>query len=248
MDVIQIAVDGVQRMTYRNTLEELGKTVNQVMSPMTLHRCVRTAGTRLNNVVRARPVEADAVLVDGTFIPAGRKKHHPLNLTLATRESGGGSVACLTTGEGWTPHRIAIDRTTFRDRTGNESPPKIATDLDPNLPESLTPEAAFWSPCHIHILRHASILLWKDGVKQGPEKKRILARVNGLVRHLRNSLNTHLPKGERKAVQSRIQATKDDLRGLAFDLWHRGRTNTAWFLNRVARIVTLFASLAFTGQ
>jgi hypothetical protein len=173
------------------------------------------AGTRLSNALRARPVEADAVIVHGTFIPPGKKKH-PLNLALTDQQSGGGSVRCVTTIEGWVPDRIAVSDATFRDQAGNESPSTVATDLDPNLPERLTQDEAFSSPCHIRIMRHPSMLLWKDGLKQAPHKNVLLGRVSDLLRHLRNSLNAHLPKGETEAFEHRIQATNDELRALAF--------------------------------
>lgn len=146
-DVIGLCVDAVQRMTYRNPLEELGKTIGCVPSPMSLNRYVVREGRGLNQEIRARELETQAALCDGTKLSRGNHQHHDVNVTLAVNPVGPARIRCLTVGEDWTRHANALKKTRFVDGDGRPSPAKVVTDLEKGLAGAVTPDQGFWSPC-----------------------------------------------------------------------------------------------------
>jgi hypothetical protein len=204
-DIIALAEQFTERMTYRNTREELGKLVPGVPSPRTINRRVIEDGTRLNQALHQRELVTGSVMPDGTQLHAQKGGQHDVNITLAIRPGNRPRLRCLTVGKGWEEHQRSLTRTRFRTPEGRPAPPTVASDLERGLAESMTPEGGFWQPDHVHVIRYTGYALWLDGLKRGPEKSAIVGEVSRSLAHLRNSLALHLPRGEIEAVRYRIQ-------------------------------------------
>ncbi len=246
-DVIALAEQFTERMTYRDAREELGKVVVGVPSPRTVNRRVIEDGNLLNEAIRRREMVTEAIIPDGTKLHAKNGKLHDVNITLATQFGERPRLRCLTVGAPWKAHRETLSRTTFRNVEGQAVPPTVVSDLEPGLGETMTPAGGYWQPDHVHIVRSARWSLWEDGLRGGPEKRVILRTVSGLLRHLRNSVTFHLPRGEVEAIEHRIQQTTKEFRRLGTRLLNAGYWRTASMLHRMSDQVTTFASLAVQG-
>lgn len=246
-DIIALAEQFTERMTYRNTREELGKLVPGVPSPRTINRRVIEDGTRLNQALHQRELVTGSVMPDGTQLHAQKGGQHDVNITLAIRPGNRPRLRCLTVGKGWEEHQRSLTRTRFRTPEGRPAPPTVASDLERGLAESMTPEGGFWQPDHVHVIRYTGYALWLDGLKRGPEKSAIVGEVSRSLAHLRNSLALHLPRGEIEAVRYRIQQTTEEFRQLGGLVREDRRWRTARFLERMSNQVTTFATLALDG-
>ncbi|MGB6442657.1 MAG: hypothetical protein WBF81_05100 [Thermoplasmata archaeon] len=247
-DVIALAEQFTERMTYRDAREELGKVVVGVPSPRTVNRRVIEDGNLLNEAIRQREMTAGAIIPDGTKLHAKEGgKLHDVNITLATTPGERPRLRCLTVGAPWKVHRKTLARTSFENAEGQPVPPSVVCDLEKGLAEALTPRRGRWQPDHVHVVRNTGYSLWEEGLKGGPEKAAILRTVSGLLAHLRNSVAFHLPRGETEAVAHRIQQTTKEFRRLGTRLGNDGYWRTARMLHRLSNQVTTFASLALQG-
>ncbi|EQD34520.1 ISH6-type transposase, partial [mine drainage metagenome] len=84
-DVIALAEQFTERMTYRDAREELGKVVVGVPSPRTVNRRVIEDGNLLNEAIRQREMVTGSVIPDGTMLHAKNGKLHDVNITLAVQ-------------------------------------------------------------------------------------------------------------------------------------------------------------------
>lgn len=248
-DVVHKAASMAQRMSYRNTREELEHFVQGTPSPMTINRRVIEHGTLLSAHVHERELDAATHQPDGTKIHAqGKDLHlHEVNLCLATTPDGGKQLRSLTVGRDWKAHLPFLARTRFVNEAGDPVCPTVVSDLERGLAEVVTPEDGHWQPCLVHVVKNASYALWKDGLSQGDEKREYLSTLVGVLRHLRNSLDKHLPLGNEQRVRNRIRQTTKEVRRLANRLRDRGYDQTARFLHRVSEHVVTFATLALEG-
>jgi hypothetical protein len=247
-DIIALAEQFTERMSYRDAREELGKVVVGVPCPRTVNRRVIEDGNLLNEAIRQREMAAGSVIPDGTKLHAKGGKLHDVNITLATTPGERPRLRCLTVGAAWTAHRETLDRTSFEDSHGAPVPPTVVSDQERGLAEAMTPPGGYWQPDHVHIVRNTGYSLWEDGLKSGPEKWAILRTVSGLLAHLRNSVAFHLPRGEVDAVAHRIRQTTKEFRRWATRLWNADYERTAILLERMSEPVTVFAALALQGM
>jgi len=248
-DIIALSSGHAERMTYRDSKDRLDRFVLGGPSPRTINRRVIEYGTELSDAIHERELEAMTHQPDGTKVHAqgpGKRKHD-VNIVLATNEGKEPRLRALTVGRPWRDIRAPLERTTFRNRAGQPIPPTVMSDLERGLAELMTPENGYWLPCLVHVVKNTGFTLWEDGLSMSDEKKRIVGTVNGLLAHLRNSLECHLPKGERTAVEHRIRQTTKEFRRLATILHDRGFFKTARFLREISNAVTTFAVLALQG-
>ena len=245
-DIIALSLHAVGRMSYRNTQEELARTVPGAPSPHTINRRVIEEGNLLNQKIREREMATGSIMPDGTKLHAQKGGHHDVNITLAVRPGEKARIRCLTVGQDWQPHRKTLERTKFQDEKGAPVTPTMVSDQEIPLVNAMTPVGGLWEPDHVHVPRGANQALWKDGANYD-ERRGVAKTVGGLLAHLRNSLKLHLPKGEREAVEHRIQQTTKEFRRLATLLEQKGYPLGAEFLRRVSGPVTAFATLALRG-
>ena len=95
-DVIALAEQFTERMTYRDAREELGKVVVGVPSPRTVNRRVIEDGNLLNEAIRQREMTAGSIIPDGTKLHAKGGKLHDVNITLATQPGERPRLRCPT--------------------------------------------------------------------------------------------------------------------------------------------------------
>lgn len=246
-DVIALAEQFTERMTYRDAREELGKVVVGVPSPRTVNRRVIEDGNLLNEAIRRREMTAGAVIPDGTKLHAKGGRLHDVNITLATAPGERPRLRCLTVSAPWAAHRETLQRTVFEDSEGRPTPPVVVSDQERGLAEAMTPPGGHWQPDHVHIVRNTGFSLWQDGLARGPEKASIVRTVTRLLAHLRNSVAFHLPRGETDAIRHRIEQTTKEFRRLAARLWNDDHERTAILLAKLSEPVTTFAALALQG-
>lgn len=246
-DVDALVEQAATRLTYRNTREELGKTIPGAPGPHTINRRVMMDGAELASKIHRRDLEATAHQGDGTKLPTRDGKKQDVNIVLATRPDGKPRLRGLTVGQAWDAHASALAHTTCRNPQGEAVPVNALSDFERGLREALTPTGGAWQGDHVHVPRALTFALWQDGLGRGEAQKAFTRTAVGLLAHLRNSLNHHLPKGETEAVEHRIQQTIKEFRRLATRLWHEGYHKAANFLRRSAVAVTTYATLALKG-
>ena len=100
-DITALAEQFTERMSYRNTREELAKVVLGAPSPRTINRRVIEDGHLVNDKIRERELEAGTIMPDGTELHAQKGGHHTVNITLAVRPGRSPLLRCLTVGEDW---------------------------------------------------------------------------------------------------------------------------------------------------
>jgi hypothetical protein len=246
-DALNVSTRFAERMTYRNTSEELGQVIPGVPSAHTINRHVIQVGQELNDAIHQRELVATTHQADGTMLHSRNRSNHDLNIVVATAPDSPPRLRSLTVGLPWAEHRPAMERTRFETRNGVPVPPTTVSDMEKGLAGIITPENGRWQPCLVHVVRYTGFSLWNDGMAGGDEKARIVTTVQRILAHLRNSLALHIRRGETAAVEHRIVQTKKEFRRLATILENSGRWRTARFLNRMSNEVTTFASLALQG-
>ncbi|MGH9459820.1 MAG: ISH6 family transposase [Vicinamibacteria bacterium] len=248
-DVVALVESGAQRMSYRNTNEELGKTVDGAPSAHTINRRVIEDGAKLIREIHGRELVAITHQPDGTKVHAQRRPggHHDVNIVLATSPTAPPRLRSLTVGKPWEAHLPAAALTRFETDGGEPVPPTVVSDFEKGLAALFTPEGGYWQPCLVHVVRYMPFVLWDDGKSKSDETDAIVSTVVAILEHLKNSLALHLPKGEAEAVLHRIKQTIKEFRRLATRLWNDGMRKTARFLRRASNSVTTFATLALQG-
>lgn len=246
-DVLCIAGNFAGRMTYRNSNVELSRVVEGAPSPHTINRAVIEYGQELNHEILNRELTAQTHQPDGTKLHAQSGKNHNVNLVLATCPGHRPRLRSLTVGKGWDEHIPALEKTSFQDANGHATPPTVVSDMERGLASLLTPLNGFWQPCLVHVPRTLGFELWRDGVKDLLERRGFIHTAVGLVRHLKNSLELHLSKGENDAIVHRIKQTQKEFRRLSTNLFNDGKRKAASFLRRISNAVTTFAQLALQG-
>ena len=165
-DVIALAEQFSERMTYRDAREELGKVVFGVPSPRTVNRRVIEDGNLLNEAIRQREMAVGAIIPDGTKLHAKGGKLHDVNITLATAPGERPRLRCLTVGAPWEAHRETLAHTSFEDAEGTPIPPTVICDQERGLAEAMTPPGGRWQPgpC-AHRAEHGVLALagWPQG-------------------------------------------------------------------------------------
>jgi len=245
-DIDAVASMAATRMSYRNTREELGHLVNGMPSSHTINRRVIEDGERMNREIREREMVTNALVPDGTKLHGQDGKNTDVRITLVQRPGEKPRLRCLTVGEGWEEHKETLARTRFEDAKGEPTIPVCTSDMEKGLRQMMTPPGGVWEADHIHVVRNTGFALWEDGIT-GERKESIVDTVSGLLAHLRNSVNLHLPKGEKDAVEHRIKQTIKEFRRLSTNILNEGAKKAADFLRRMSDKVTVFATLALQG-
>lgn len=245
-DLDALTEQAATRMTYRNTNEELGKTILGVASAHTINRRLIEDGNRLRDYLHKRDLIATAHQADGTKLHGQDRAKKDVNITLATGNDAP-RLRSITVGEDWEGHQPALRRTHFQNINGEPIPGTAITDFEKGLHQKLVPEGGHWQGDHVHVPRTLRYNLWQDGMGQSDERKAIVQTAVGILSHLRNSLNLHLPKGESDAIRHRIKQTIKEFRRLATRIENEGYYKAAGFLRNSAVSVTTFATLALEG-
>jgi hypothetical protein len=248
LDIIGIMQSGAQRMSYRNTSEEIEAVVlGEVPSPCTVNRRIKEIGPELAREIKDRELVATTHQPDDTKVHAQDGGHHRIMLVLATGPNKRPRLRGLAVGKKWKEHDFSLDKTIFKDGHGRPSHPTVVSDLEPGLGELFTPENGVWQPCVNHVVRDVGHNLWADGLKMSATKRGIMGSISGILEHLKNSVRKHVPLGEVDAVEHRMKQTTKELRRRATILDDQGYHKTAEYLRRVSNTVTVFAALALQG-
>jgi len=246
-DVVAAAISGVQRMSYRNTLEELHRLTGIAPSPRTLNRRVVEHGLELQRHLRTRRLQAHAGVPDGTRLRNQTKGHHELRITITENHRAPPQLRYIAVGERWDAHRDLLEtKTRFVGATGESGPPRITLDGEPGLMENLSFRGVHHQDCHIHVSRLMTHAMWRDGHrKRTPESLAVRRQVTNLLRHLRNTVNAHANDPAR--IRLRIDETKRELTDLIADLREGGNHTTANSLTYMQDTLTVHAELAIKG-
>ena len=252
LDLIWLAIHLVERCTYRNARDELQRCTGAAPSAMTLNRRVIELGATLLEQVHQRSLRAVAHEGDGTKVHSQRRggpglRHHEVRLVVTLPRRGRPKVRSLTVGPSWQVHRPMLERTICRDARGQPLVPAAVVDLERGLHEALTPGGGPWQACHVHAIKAVGYALWKDGLTKGEDKRRIMRKVASLLAHLRSSVLLHLPKGERVAIEHRIEETTMRLKQLSTELVNKGLLRASSTVWDISVAVTTFATLALEG-
>jgi hypothetical protein len=248
-DIVEVAISGVERMTYGNTVEELDKSTLAAMSKRSLNRYVLEHGKQLQKHLQKRTLQAEAVVPDGTKLRAQQGRHHQLKVTITENQDGTVQLRQLDVNQKWSSHSKTVHGSTlFVDSDNEPGPPRVVTDGEPGLQEAFNPQESYIQDCHIHVNRALGHALWRDGLfKNNPERRDVQNRVSGVLAHLRNSLALHLPKRRKRKIRKRIKQTRRELLDIVEELVERQRFQAAGCLRGVVDTVVVFAQLALEG-
>ena len=248
LDIIGIMQSGAQRMSYRNTKEEIGAVIlGEIPSPCTINRRIKAIGPELAQKIRDRELNATTHQPDDTKLHSQDGGHHKIMIVLATSPNKRPRLRGFAVGKKWNADNFSLNKTTFRDGKGRYSPPTVVSDLEPGLADLFTPENGYWQPCKEHVVRDVGHFLWNDGLKMGEDKRRYMGFISGILEHLKSSVRKHIPLGEFDAVEHRIKQTTKELRRRATMFQDLGYYTTAEYLRRASNTVTTFAALALKG-
>lgn len=246
-DISSLAEQFSTKLTYRDTVKELGKVIPEVPSARTINRRVMEDGAVLSKQIQERELKATTLQPDGTKLHSQEGGNRDVNMVIATNGGKEPRLRSLTVGKGWEEHLDALSRTMFCNRFNEPVPPTVVSDMERGLAELITPDGGYWQPCIPHVYRGFAYALWGDGLRHGDEKKGYIRTVVNIVQHLLNSVRCHLPKGEMEELTQRIIQTTKELRRLATLLLADNYYKAAGFLREISANITTFATLAMQG-
>jgi len=119
----------------------------------------------------------------------------------------------------------------------------LISDADRELRNALIDKALDHQQCVRHAIGDGGYSLWKAGLPK-QERKAIRTRLQAILNTSRNSVLRHLKDQDMERLQWRINETLADLKQLAKDLAEDGLTATAKFIRNAANYLITFARLA----
>jgi len=234
-----ISIDFVQKLSYRDTTEELGLVVPEVPSRMTINNRIKQMSGLLDINEIENPVTV--AMADGTKAHSQEpdRKHNDINVVLGVKDEWKVLLG-VTVNQPWKflSNLVGNEGTLAENAT-------IVSDGEPELRAAFADEDIQFQTDLIHGFRLLGYKLWEDGKLDLKERKEVINELKELLLSLKNVVIYH--KSDHQRVGARINQVVNGMGLLANRLIERGCSRAAVFLNTYSNTLVTFARLSLNG-
>lgn len=238
-DISMISIDFVQKLSYRDTTEELGIVIPEVPSRMTINNRVKQMSGLLE--VNEIEVPMTVAMADGTKAHSQEpgKKQNDINVVLGV--NGENKVLLgVTVNQSWQSLSDLLDNNKTLAKNA-----VIISDGEPELKAAFAYEEIHFQTDLIHGFRLLGYKLWEDGGLTLKERKGLINELKILLLSLKNVVIFH--KSDHHRIGDKINQVVEGMEILANRLIERGCFRAAAFLNTYSNTLVTFARLSLNG-
>ncbi|OPX65910.1 MAG: Transposase, Mutator family [Methanoregulaceae archaeon PtaB.Bin009] len=238
-DISMISIDFVQKLSYRDTTEELGIVIPEVPSRMTINNRIK----QMSGLLEVNEIEIPLMvaMADGTKAHSQEagKKQNDINVVLGVSDERK-ILLGVTVNQSWKCLSDLIDT----DETLAENA-IIVSDGEPELRAAFADEDIHFQTDLIHGFRLLGYKLWEDGILTLKERKGVIIELKMLLLSLKNVVLFH--KSDHQRVRDKINQVVEGMEYLANRLIERGCRRAAVYLNMYSNTLVTFARLSLNG-
>jgi len=238
-DISMISIDFVQKLSYRDTTEELGIVLPEVPSRMTIHNRIK----QMSGLLEVNEIEIPMVvaMADGTKTHSQElgKKQNDIHVVLGVSDVRKVLLG-VTVNQSWKFLSDLVDN----EKTLAENA-VIVSDGEPELRAAFADEDIQFQTDLIHGFRLLGYKLWEDGKLSLKERKGVITELKKLLLSLKNVVIFH--KSDHQRVGEKINQVVESMENLANRLFEKGCSRAAAFLNTYSNTLVTFARLSLNG-
>ncbi|PKG31637.1 transposase [Methanoregula sp.] len=237
--VSMISVDFAQKMSYRDTVEELSLVIREVPSRMTINNLVKEFGKSIGIGTGGKSTRV--LMADGTKAHSQEPgvKQNEINVALGINDDNK-ILLGVTVNQKW--ERLA-------EKLGDEKmlseEAVIVCDGETELRNAFSSGNIQFQTDLIHGFRILGYKLWEDSALNLNGRKAIINDLKMLLLSLKNVVVYH--KYEPDRISDKINQVVDGMESLSARLMDLGCHKAAKFLNEYSNTLVTFARLAIHG-
>jgi transposase-like protein len=238
-DVLMVTVDFAQKLSYRDTVEELSLVIPNVPSRMTINKRVVEFGESIKTDQQRTGLPV--AMADGTKSHSQEPgmKQNDIHVVLGIGD-GRKVLLGITVNQSWKSLTDLIDSDGILSET-----PVIVSDGEPELKAAFEDENTRFQTDLIHGFRILGYKLWEDNALNLKERKEIINELKALLLSLKNVVVFH--KSEPQRIGEKINQVVDGMESLANRLKELDCPRSATFLNTYSNTLVTFARLSLAG-
>ena len=238
-DIVMMSVDFAQKLSYRDTVEELTIVIPVVPSRMTINKQVMEFGESIE--INPENASIPVAMADGTKSHSQEPgiKQNDINIMIGV-EDGGKTLLGVTVNQSW---KALADHLETKETLSEIA--VIVSDGEPELRAAFANETIQFQTDLIHGFRILGYKLWEDNTLDLKQRKKIINELKALLLSLKNVVMFH--KSEPDRIGEKINQVVDGLESLANRLKNMGCPRSAIFLNTFSNTLVTFARLSING-
>jgi len=238
-DIVMMCVDFAQKLSYRDTVEELSIVIPVVPSRTTINKQVMESGESID--INPGNASMQVAMADGTKSHSQEPgiKQNDINVMFGVSD-GRKVLLGVTVNQSWKALADQLE--------SNETLSEIAvivSDGEPELRAAFANENIQFQTDLIHGFRILGYKLWEDNALDLKHRKEIINELKALLLSLKNVVVFH--KSEPDRIGEKINHVVDGLESLANRLKDMGCSQSAKFLNTFSNTLVTFARLSING-
>ena len=238
-DIVMMSVDFAQKLSYRDTVEELSIVIPVVPSRMTINKQVMEFGESIK--INPENASMQVAMADGTKSHSQEPgiKQNDINIMIGV-DDGGKLLLGATVNQSWKALADQLET----NKTLSEIA-VIVSDGEPELRAAFAEDNIQFQTDLIHGFRILGYKLWEDNALDLKQRKEIINELKTLLLSLKNVVVFH--KSEPDRIGEKINQVVDGLESLANRLKNMGCPGPAKFLNTFSNTLVTFARLSING-
>ena len=238
-DIVMMSVDFAQKLSYRDTVEELSIVIPVVPSRMTINKQVMEFGESIK--INPENASMQVAMADGTKSHSQEPgiKQNDINIMIGV-DDGGKLLLGATVNQSWKALADQLET----NKTLSEIA-VIVSDGEPELRAAFANENIQFQTDLIHGFRILGYKLWEDNALDLKQRKEIINELKTLLLSLKNVVVFH--KSEPDLIGEKINQVVDGLESLANRLKNMACPGPAKFLNTFSNTLVTFARLSING-
>jgi len=238
-DIVMMSVDFAQKLSYRDTVEELTLVVPVVPSRMTINKQVMKFGESIE--INQENACMQVAMADGTKSHSQEPgvKQNDINVMIGVQD-GRKVLLGMTVNQSWKALADHLDTNEILSEIA-----VIVSDGEPELRAAFTNENIQFQMDLIHGFRILGYKLWEDDELNLEQRKEIINELKALLLSLKNVVVFH--KSEPDRIGEKINQIVDGIESLANRLNDMSCYRSAAFLKTYSNTLVTFARLSING-
>jgi transposase-like protein len=238
-DIVMMCVDFAQKLSYRDTVEELSIVIPVVPSRTTINKQVMESGESID--INPGNASMQVAMADGTKSHSQEPgiKQNDINVMLGVSDDGN-VLLDMTVNKSW---KEMADH--LKNNGTLSEIAVIVSDGELELRAAFANEDIQFQTDLIHGFRILGYKLWEDNTLDLKQRKENVNELKALLLSLKNVVVFH--KSEPERIGEKINQVVDGLKSLANRLKDMGCSQSAKFLNTFSNTLITFARLSING-
>ena len=238
-DIVMISVDFVEKMSYRDTVEELSIVIPKVPSRMTINRRVMEIGESIE--ISHKNACMSVAMADGTKSHSQEKgiRQNEINVIIGIEDERKVLLG-VTVNKSWRE----LSETLYYEKALSDSA-VIVSDGESELINAFSDANIRFQMDLIHGFRMLSYKLWEDDRLDLKQRKELTNELKTLLLSLKNVVV--FQNSDKERIGKTINQVVDGMESLANRLSDLGCHKSAKFINEYSNTLVTFARLSING-